>query len=38
LKKEKILQNLSKWEIKYSPRAENLETMINIYKKVTIEE
>jgi hypothetical protein len=34
MKKEKNLQNLSKLELKYSPKAENPETMINIYKKV----
>jgi hypothetical protein len=38
LEKEKFVQNLSKWELKYSPRAENLEKMINIYKKVTMGE
>ena len=38
LKKEKFVQNLSKWELKYSPRAENPEKMINIYKKVTMGE
>jgi hypothetical protein len=38
LKNEKFVQNLSKWELKYSPRVENLKTMINIYKKVTVGE
>jgi hypothetical protein len=38
LKKEKFVLNLSKWELKYSPRAENLEKMTNIYKKVTMGE
>ena len=34
IEKEKFVQNLAKWELKHSPRAENLETIINIYKKV----
>jgi hypothetical protein len=38
LKREKFFQYLSKWESKYLPRAENLEKMINIYKKVTMGE
>ena len=33
-KKDKNTQNLLKRELKYSPRLENLETMINISKKV----
>ena len=32
--KEKNIRNLSIWELKYSPRAENLETMINNLKKL----
>ena len=31
LRKEKNVQNLSKLELKYSPRAENLETMIMVF-------
>ena len=35
-KQEKFVQNLLKWELKISYRAEILETMINIHKKVII--
>jgi hypothetical protein len=38
MKNEKNAQNLSKWELKYSPRMENLGTMINIRKKFITEE
>ena len=31
---EKFAQILTQWQIKYLQRADNLETMINTYKKV----
>jgi hypothetical protein len=38
IKKEKIFQNLPRWELKLSQRAENLEKMLNICKKVITRE